>query len=72
MSIFYWELIGVIFTILFGSVNHFLYKWSGKKKIVGLISPVNESTWEHMKLITTPMILFSLVEYVACGYQVEN
>ena len=29
--------------------------------IVGLFTPVNESTWEHMKLVFFPMLLFSLL-----------
>ena len=29
-----------------------------------LFSAVNESTWEHMKLLAVPWILFSLVEYI--------
>ena len=31
----------------------------------GLFSAVNESTWEHMKLLAVPWILFSLAEYIA-------
>ena len=34
---------GIIFTIVFGSLLHFFYDWSGKNAIVGLFSPINES-----------------------------
>ena len=51
---------GIVFTSAAGILSHFLYQWSGKNPLLALISPVNESTWEHMKLIFFPMLLFSL------------
>ena len=51
---------GIIFVLILGSVSHFFYEWSGYNLIVGLFSPINESTWEHMKLVFFPMLLFSL------------
>lgn len=51
---------GIVFTAILGTVSHFLYQWSGKNPLAALISPVNESTWEHMKLLFFPMLLFSL------------
>ncbi len=53
-------LFGVIFVIVTGSLSHFLYKWSGNNTIVGLFVPVNESVWEHMKLIFFPTLFYSL------------
>lgn len=52
---------GTIFTLLLGSLSHFFYDWSGKNSLIGLFSPINESTWEHMKLLFFPMLLFSLI-----------
>jgi hypothetical protein len=51
--------IGVCFVLLLGTLAHFFYDWSGQNAIVGLFCPVNESTWEHMKLVFFPMILYS-------------
>lgn len=68
----YLNLFGFVFTVLFGSATHFFYDWSGKNPWVGLISPVNESVWEHMKLLTTPMILFTIFEYIVCGRYIDN
>ena len=50
---------GSIFTLNVGTLFHFIYEWSGNNYIVGFISPVNESTWEHMKLIFFPMLFYS-------------
>lgn len=58
-----WQLLGIIFTIVLGVLLHFLFEWSGNSIIVAPISGVNESVWEHLKLIFFPMVLFSLIEY---------
>ncbi len=50
---------GIIFVSILGTLFHFVYEWSGNNIIVGLFTPVNESTWEHMKLLFFPMLLFS-------------
>lgn len=55
-----YTIIGTIFVIISGTLSHFFYEWSGNNFLVGLFSPVNESTWEHMKLVFYPMLLFSL------------
>ena len=52
---------GIFFVLILGSFSHFFYEWSGNNPIIGLFSPVNESTWEHMKLIFFPMLLYSFV-----------
>ena len=55
-----YTIIGIIFVLLKGTLDHFLYDWSGHNDIVGLFTPINESTWEHMKLLFYPMLLYSL------------
>lgn len=54
-------IIGIIFVMLTGTLSHFLYDWSGQNPVVGLFTPVNESIWEHMKLLFFPMLLYSLI-----------
>lgn len=49
--------IGAVFTIIAGTLSHFVYQWSGSNPLVGIVTPVSESTWEHMKLIFFPMLL---------------
>ena len=67
-----WEISGFIFVIIIGTILHFVYGWSGKKRMVGFFSPVNESTWEHLKLLFTPMLIFSLVEYFSVGQSFQS
>lgn len=63
-SIFKFELISTIFIMILGVILHFTYEWSNNNIIVGLFSPVNESIWEHLKLLYFPMILTTIVGYV--------
>lgn len=55
---------GIFFVLTAGTLSHFLYEWSGNHFIAGLFSPVNESTWEHMKLLFFPMLLYSIFETI--------
>lgn len=57
----YFCIAGGIFTSIVGTVAHFVYEWSGNNFLVGLFFPVNESTWEHMKLLFFPMLVFALL-----------
>ncbi|BCN29488.1 DUF6512 family protein [Anaeromicropila herbilytica] len=67
-----WHIIGAIFTIIVGTLLHFTYEWSGNNPVVALFSPVNESTWEHLKLIFVPMLLFTIIEYFVNGKEIKN
>lgn len=51
-------ILGIVLVSILGTLFHFVYEWSGQNRIVGLFMPVNESTWEHMKLAFFPMLLF--------------
>ncbi len=62
-SIGLWQLVGFAVTSLLGTLLHFLYDWLGKAKWIAPFSGVNESTWEHMKLLFWPLFLFAVVEY---------
>ena len=57
-----WQFGGFALTSLGGTLLHFLYDWSGQAPVVGLFSAVNESIWEHMKLLFYPMLMVSVVE----------
>lgn len=50
---------GILFTAILGTLSHFFYEWSGSLSVIGLFSPVNESTWEHCKLLFFPMLIYS-------------
>ncbi len=57
------EMIGILFCFILGTLLHFIYGWSGKNLFVASFSAVNESVWEHLKLVFYPMLLMAIIEY---------
>ncbi len=56
------QFIGFALTVLGGTLLHFLYRWTNKSLLIAPFSAVNESTWEHMKLMYFPLIIFALIQ----------
>lgn len=52
----------VIVSVL-GTLLHFLYDFCGQNGFIGVFSAVNESTWEHLKLLFWPMFFLTAVQY---------
>ena len=57
-----WQWAGFAEATFGGTIAHFLYDWTGGSGLVSPFSGVNESTWEHMKLLFWPLFLFALVQ----------
>lgn len=69
-NILKYVMIGFLFVSIAGSLSHFLYEWSHENRWIALFAPVNESTWEHMKLLFFPMLLYAIYfqrKYEACS-----
>ena len=58
-SINLWQFFGFAVTALGGTFLHFLYDWLGGAVWIAPFSGVNESTWEHMKLLFWPTFLYA-------------
>lgn len=58
---------GFIFVTVSGTLLHFTFDWSGQNPVIGLFSAVNESTWEHMKLLFFPALFYFLAEHKKHG-----
>ena len=61
-TVWLWELFGFAVVSLLGTLLHFLYDFSGRSLWAAPFSGVNESTFEHMKLLFWPMFIFAIVE----------
>ncbi len=57
-----WQFAGFSLISLGGTILHFLYDWTNESVVVAPFSAVNESTWEHMKLMYFPLLVFALVQ----------
>ncbi len=60
-SLVLWQVGGVTFSAVFGTILHFLYDWT-KVVLFMPFSAVNESTWEHMKLLFFPSFIFAIFQ----------
>lgn len=58
-----WQMAGFVFTAVLGTFFHFLFDMTDRSVLAALFSAVNESIWEHMKLLFYPMFLFAVIEY---------
>ena len=58
----FWEFTGFVTTSLAGTILHFLYNWLGKAKWIAPFSGINESTWEHIKLLFWPMFAYAIIQ----------
>lgn len=52
---------GALFIAVVGTAWHFVYGWSGENGMLGWIAPVNESVWEHTKLVAIPSLMWNAI-----------
>ena len=57
------EILVTVISIILGTLLHFTYQWSNGNLFVASFSAVNESVWEHLKLIFFPMLIVGIIEY---------
>lgn len=56
------KLLATINLFLLSFISHFLYQWF-PNILMSFFFPVNESIFEHMKIIFTTIILYSIIDY---------
>lgn len=66
-----WVLAGIPALFFLGSGMHFLYDILGKISAIGAIAPVNESVWEHCKLVLWPVIIWWGIYYFVYGKKLK-
>lgn len=65
-------IIACVVSILLGVFLHFAYDLANGNALVGIFAPVNESVWEHLKLIFIPFTLFSIAFYFYTKQKFSN
>ncbi len=70
-SLSFWQFAGFVFTGVLGTLLHFLYDWTDIT-FIALFSAVNESIWEHMKILFFPMLIFAVFESRYFAKEYEN
>lgn len=68
-----WEIGGFLFIGLIGAALHFTFEMSNYSSMeVAYFSAVNESTWEHLKMVFFPGLVFALIQYTYVRDAVNN
>lgn len=62
-----WILLGIPALFIIGSLFHFIYEWSNKNFIIGLIAPTDESIFQHIKMVILPIICWWTLYYLFKG-----
>ena len=57
------KIIAVIGIFLLSFLFHFIYEWL-PNSFTAIFFPVNESIWEHQKLIFTSVIMYGIIDYI--------
>ena len=66
-KVIYFYIFSTIFSILLGTLLHFTYNLSNNNIFVASFSAINESTWEHLKLIFFPLLITTIIGYFYIG-----
>lgn len=70
--VFTFQIISTIFSMILGTLLHFTFDWSSNNIFVGSFSAVNESTWEHLKLLFFPMLITLIIGYFYIGKNIPS
>ena len=66
------DFFGFLIVSISGCINHFLYQLSGGSSLLAPFVPINESIWEHLKLLFFPYVVLLLIEFFLCGREIPG
>lgn len=67
-----YQIVSAIFVCVLGTLLHFIYEFFGENMLVASFSAVNESVWEHLKLLFFPMLITTIIGYFYIGKNAPN
>ncbi len=65
-------ILSIIICFILGTCLHFTYELSGENNIIAIFSSVNESVWEHLKLVYFPMLITACIGYFIVKKETNN
>lgn len=71
-NILKFEIYSTIFIILLGTILHFTFEWSNNNSLIGVFSAVNESVWEHLKILFFPMLVTTIIGHFYFKDEIPN
>jgi len=67
-----YSIVGVLFVFILGTIFHFLFESSGRNVVLASVVPVNESVWEHLKLLVFPFLLYMIIVWLSLDGCINN
>lgn len=61
------KIISVILIFCLSFLTHFIYDWF-PNDLFSIFFPVNESIWEHMKMLYTTILIYGIIEYLILNH----
>lgn len=53
----------ILAIVVLGTFWHFGYEIFGKNFLAGMVFPINESVWEHLKIVFFPLLIAGIIGY---------
>ncbi|NHJ86972.1 MAG: hypothetical protein FK734_16035 [Asgard group archaeon] len=67
-----WHIVGAFVIFAVGALWHFMFEFLNYWEPIGWFFPVNESVWEHVKLMFWPALLYYAVEAIFMWKKTNN
>ncbi len=67
-----YQIVSAIFVCILGTLLHFTYEFFGENIFIASFSAVNESVWEHLKLLFFPLLFTTIIGYFYIGKNAPN
>lgn len=58
-----WQISGSLFILFVGSLWHFIYTYF-PNSFTAFIAPINESPWQHLKLLYWPTVIWLTISFI--------
>ena len=68
----HFQIFSIIFTFILGTLLHFTYNFFNQNPFVAIFSSINESVWEHLKLIYFPMLITAVLGIIYFKNKIPN
>ncbi|MBK5114539.1 MAG: hypothetical protein KGD59_13230 [Candidatus Heimdallarchaeota archaeon] len=71
-QIMIWHIVGWFVIFGLGAIWHFAFVWSGAWAPIGWLFAVNESVWEHLKIMYWPALIYYAIEGIFLYKKTNN
>jgi len=71
-SLLLFEIISTLFILTLGVILHFVFEWTNNNVFIGIFSAINESIWEHLKILFFPILITIVIGHFYFKNDIPN